>query len=66
LTTVHGRQDINDLRRLHQHYPDYPLVSISASQRRPLPHLRWVKTIHHGYPKCQYTFSPVAKGDYLA
>jgi glycosyltransferase involved in cell wall biosynthesis len=66
LTTVHGRQDINDLRRLHQHYPDYPLVSISASQRRPLPHLRWVKTIHHGYPKSQYTFSPVAKGDYLA
>ena len=66
LTTVHGRQDIDDLRRLHQHYPDYPLVSISASQRRPLPHLRWVKTIHHGYPKTQYTFSPVAKGDYLA
>lgn len=66
LTTVHGRQDIDDLRRLHQHYPDYPLVSISASQRRPLPHLRWVKTIHHGYPKSQYTFSPVAKGDYLA
>ena len=25
LTTVHGRQDINDLRRLHQYYPDYPL-----------------------------------------
>ena len=66
LTTVHGRQDINDLRRLHRHYPNYPLVSISASQRRPLPHLRWVKTIHHGYPKFQYTFSPVASGAYLA
>ena len=66
LTTVHGRQDINDLRALHCHYPNFPLVSISRSQRRPLPHLNWVKTIHHGYPKSQYTFSPVAKGGYLA
>jgi glycosyltransferase involved in cell wall biosynthesis len=66
LTTVHGRQDLNDLRTLHRHYPDYPLVSISESQRRPLPHLRWVKTIHHGYPKTQYAFSPEAKGGYLA
>ena len=66
LTTVHGRQDINDLRRLHRHYPNFPLVSISASQRLPLPHLRWMKTIHHGYPKAQYVFSPAPKGDYLA
>ncbi|MGB8709302.1 MAG: glycosyltransferase family 4 protein [Methyloceanibacter sp.] len=66
LTTVHGRQDINDLRELHRHYPNYPLVSISRSQRRPLPHLRWVKTIHHGYPKPQYAFSPAGKSGYLA
>ena len=66
LTTVHGRQDINDLRRLHRHYPNFPLVSISASQRLPLSHLRWMKTIHHGYPKAQYAFSPAPKGDYLA
>ena len=66
LTTVHGRQDINDLHRLHRHYPNFPLVSISASQRLPLPHLRWMKTIHHGYPMAQYAFSPAPKGDYLA
>ena len=66
LTTVHGRQDINDLRRLHRQYPNFPLVSISASQRLPLPHLRWMKTIHHGYPMAQYAFSPAPKGDYLA
>jgi glycosyltransferase involved in cell wall biosynthesis len=41
-------------------------VSISNSQRRSLPHLNWVKTIRHGYPKSQYIFSPTAKGDYLA
>ena len=66
LTTVHGRQDINDLHDLHLHYPNYPLVSISQTQRQPLPHLRWIKTIHHGYPKSQYAFSPAAKGGYLA
>jgi glycosyltransferase involved in cell wall biosynthesis len=66
LTTVHGRQDIADLRSLHRHFPGFPLVSISSSQRQPLPHLRWVRTIHHGYPKSQYAFSPEAKGGYLA
>jgi glycosyltransferase involved in cell wall biosynthesis len=66
LTTVHGRQDIKDLGELHRHYPNYPLVSISDSQRQPLRHLRWVKTIHHGYPTSQYAFSPAANGGYLA
>lgn len=66
LTTMHGRQDIPDLGALHRHYPNYPLVSISNRQRRSLPHLNWVKTIHHGYPKSQYTFSPAARGGYLA
>jgi glycosyltransferase involved in cell wall biosynthesis len=66
LTTMHGRQDIRDLGALHRHYPNYPLVSISNSQRRSLPHLNWVKTIHHGYPKFQYTFSSAARGGYLA
>jgi glycosyltransferase involved in cell wall biosynthesis len=66
LTTVHGRQDIKDLRALHIHYPNFPLVSISRSQRRPLPNLNWVKTIHHGFPKSQFTFSPLAGGGDLA
>jgi glycosyltransferase involved in cell wall biosynthesis len=65
-SAVHGRQDINDLRNLHRHYPNYPLASISHSQRRPLPHLRWIRTIHHGYPKSQYAFSPNPRGGYLA
>ena len=66
LTTLHGRQDVKDLPRLYKLYPDYPLISISYSQRRPLPHLNWVRTIHHGYPKDLYTFAPEAEGDYLA
>jgi glycosyltransferase involved in cell wall biosynthesis len=66
LTTMHGRQDIRDLGVLHRHYPNYPLVSISHAQRRPLPHLNWIKTIHHGYPITQYRFSPIAEVGYLA
>jgi glycosyltransferase involved in cell wall biosynthesis len=66
LTTLHGRQDVKDLGDIHRYYPNYPVVSISASQRRPLPHLRWIRTVHHGYPKSQYEFSPRPKGDYLA
>jgi glycosyltransferase involved in cell wall biosynthesis len=66
LTTLHGRQDISDLEALHRHYPGYAFVSISDGQRRPLPHLDWIDTVHHGYPKHQYSFSPVPAGGYLA
>jgi glycosyltransferase involved in cell wall biosynthesis len=31
-----------------------------------MPHSRWVKTVHHGYPMTQYVFSPRPEGDYLA
>jgi glycosyltransferase involved in cell wall biosynthesis len=66
VTTLHGRQDIKDLHKLYLHYPYFPLVSISDSQRKPQPNLRWIRTIHHGYPKSQYAFSPEANGGYLA
>ena len=66
ITTLHGRQDIKDLGRLYRHYPYFPLVSVSDSQRLPLPHLRWIRTVNHGYPKNQYVFSPEPQGNYLA
>jgi glycosyltransferase involved in cell wall biosynthesis len=66
LTTLHGRQDIKDLGELYLHYPNFPLVSVSDNQRLPLPNLRWIKTVNHGYPKSQYAFSPEPKGGYLA
>jgi glycosyltransferase involved in cell wall biosynthesis len=66
LTTLHGRQDIKDLASLYLHYPHFPLVSVSNAQRLPLPNLRWIRTINHGYPKSQYAFSPEAAGGYLA
>jgi glycosyltransferase involved in cell wall biosynthesis len=66
LTTLHGRQDLKDLHRLYLYYPYFPLVSVSDSQRRPVPTLRWIRTVHHGLPKDQYEFSPEPKGNYLA
>jgi glycosyltransferase involved in cell wall biosynthesis len=66
ITTMHGRLDIKDLHHLFLHYPAFPMVSITDSQREPLPFLSWIRTVNHGYPKSQYAFSRKAKGDYLA
>lgn len=50
ITTLHGRLDLPELPFVYQAFPDVPLVSISDSQRTPLPHLRWQATIYHGLP----------------
>jgi glycosyltransferase involved in cell wall biosynthesis len=42
-----------------------PLVSISSSQRRPLPLLNWQATVHHGLPADILSFREGA-GGYLA
>jgi glycosyltransferase involved in cell wall biosynthesis len=49
VTTLHGQLDLPE----HQvvfHVPSAP-VSISNSQRRPLPQARWVRTVYHGLPE---------------
>lgn len=65
LTTLHGRLDIPDLRALYKEYSDIPVVSISYSQREPLPWINWIRTVYHGLPRnlFQYHDRP---GDYLA
>jgi glycosyltransferase involved in cell wall biosynthesis len=50
LTTLHGRLDLPDLPLTAQRFPDAPFVSISQSQRAPLPGVNWLATIHHGLP----------------
>jgi glycosyltransferase involved in cell wall biosynthesis len=64
LTTLHGRLD------LPEHQPVFstfscPVISISNSQRRPVPQANWVRTIHHGLPETLLTPQP-AKQEYLA
>ena len=36
VTTLHGRQDLHDLKPLYVGFSDMPLVSISNSQRKPI------------------------------
>jgi glycosyltransferase involved in cell wall biosynthesis len=65
LTTMHGRLDLPDLAPLFRDYADMPLVSISNSQREPLPWVNWIGTVYHGLPTSAFrpNYEP---GDYLA
>ncbi|HYD08235.1 MAG TPA: glycosyltransferase, partial [Reyranella sp.] len=66
LTTLHGRLDLPDLKPFYAAFPEIPLVSISDSQRRPMPAVNWAATIPHGLPCELLPFSPRPKADYLA
>jgi glycosyltransferase involved in cell wall biosynthesis len=65
VTTLHGRLDIPDLVPLYQTFRDVPLVSISDSQRAPLPWANWQGTVHHGMPRESLTMGS-GEGKYLA
>ncbi len=65
LTTIHGRLDLPELIPLFDEFDDVPLVSISDSQRLPLPNAHWIGTVHHGLPGKELVFHPGA-GEYLA
>jgi glycosyltransferase involved in cell wall biosynthesis len=65
LTTLHGRLDIPDLALIHSEFRDMPLVSISDSQRKPLPWANWQGTVYHGLSPDLYSLNPKA-GQYLA
>jgi glycosyltransferase involved in cell wall biosynthesis len=56
LTTLHGRLDIPDLQPLYAEFKDMPVVSISNSQREPLPGVNWLGTVYHGLPHDLYEF----------
>jgi glycosyltransferase involved in cell wall biosynthesis len=66
VTTLHGRLDLPDLPPFYSVFPDYPLVSISDDQRRPLRGVNWAGTVHHGLPKDLLPFNPKPQGGYLA
>lgn len=65
VTTLHGRLDLPDLVPLYARFRDVPLVSISNAQRRPLPSVNWMATVHHGLPPDLFTFRE-RHGTYLA
>jgi len=51
VTTLHGRLDLPELPALYDAFDDIPVVSISDSQRAPLPNANFVQTVHHGLPE---------------
>src|SRR5262245_54653662 len=64
MVTLHGRLDLPGLPTVFRGFPDVAYVSISDSQRAPVPDIQWVATVYHGLPKRLYRFRPDS-GDYL-
>src|SRR5438094_10431951 len=65
VTTLHGRLDLPEHQPVFATFSSVPVISISNSQRRPVPQAGWVKTIYHGLPAQLLTPQPV-KPSYLA
>jgi glycosyltransferase involved in cell wall biosynthesis len=66
VTTLHGRQDLHDLKPLYVGFSDMPLVSISNSQRKPIANANFAATVYHGLPlqTLKPTYNP--SGEYVA
>ncbi len=65
ITTHHGRLDIPEMELLNREFQDIPVVSISDSQRKPLPYANWQGTAYNGLPLNLYQFHAIPD-DYLA
>jgi glycosyltransferase involved in cell wall biosynthesis len=66
VTTLHGRQDLPDLRGFYFGFRDMPLVSISQAQREPMPHAHFIATVHHGIPADLLQLELAPRGGYVA
>ena len=64
--TLHGRQDKQDLPQAYRRWSQFPLVSISDHQRRPIAWANWQQTILHGMPLSVLRPPAAPRGDYLA
>ena len=65
VTTLHGRLDLPEHQPTFDIFNTAPVVSISNSQRRPLPQANWARTVLHGLPKDLLVPKPV-KPSYFA
>ena len=68
VTTMHGRLDQLEQRVALKTFPDWPLVSISDAQRRPVRDLdlNWAATVYHGLPLDEMYSLGDGSGGYLA
>jgi len=65
LSTTHGRMDLQDSQKAFRAFPNANYVSISDNQRKPMPDLKWLRTIHHGMNIDHLKFREKS-GEYLA
>ncbi len=66
VNTVHGRLDQDWVAEIYDLFPTVPLVSVSDSQRQPMPRLNWAATVLHGMPPALLTPQPAGPRDYFA
>jgi len=65
ITTLHGRLDLPEHQPVFSTFASMPIISISNSQRRPIPKANWIDTVYHGLPGDLLTPRDV-KPSYLA
>lgn len=63
--TLHGRLDSPEFPPVFRTFKHANYISISDSQRRDIPDLNWIATVHHGVDVADFQFYP-NPGDYLA
>jgi len=66
VTTLHGRQDLPDIKPIFLGFDEMPLVSISKAQRSPVANASFAATIHHGLPLNLMLPNFEPRGGYLA
>jgi glycosyltransferase involved in cell wall biosynthesis len=66
VTTLHGRQDLPDLKPLYLGFSDMPLVAVSDAQRGSVKNADFATTVLHGIPTSQHRFIAHPRGGYLA
>jgi glycosyltransferase involved in cell wall biosynthesis len=63
--TLHGRLDLPELQPFFEQFSDVPVISISNSQRRPIPNANWVGRVYNGVATSSLPFGN-GQGGYLA
>ena len=58
--------DVSDLPGAYSCWPNFPMISISMRQRRPLRNAKWVGNVYHGLPLELFPRRPRGSGNYLA
>jgi glycosyltransferase involved in cell wall biosynthesis len=65
VTTLHGRLDLPGLQSVFARFPRQAVISISDSQRAPLPAANWVATVYNAVNVPSLRYHPEG-GGYLA